>query len=145
MSRFLAVYLILVTGCTGGGSPPGPGQESVDLQRDKTVTSLKAKLVAGMRDYMEGSDTQYDEGDIKRCLEILDAHLVAVAKAADAREGLNCVRHTVTRLNALNKTCDGELIETDQRELICAIIIRAGALRGFNAEDEDVTEAWREW
>jgi hypothetical protein len=36
-------------------------------------------------------------------------------------------------------------VETDRREDICSILIRAGAVLGFNAEDEDVTEEWREW
>jgi hypothetical protein len=46
---------------------------------------------------------------------------------------------------SLNATCEYDLIETDQREDICAFIIRAGALAGFNEADEDVTEEWREW
>lgn len=49
------------------------------------------------------------------------------------------------KLNALNERCDGELIGTDQREYICEIIIRIGYLRGFNDENEDVTEALRDW
>ena len=46
---------------------------------------------------------------------------------------------------SLNATCEYNLIETDPREDICSFIIRAGALAGFNAADEDVTEEWREW
>jgi hypothetical protein len=51
----------------------------------------------------------------------------------------------VTRLNDLNERCNNTLIETDQREDICAFIIRVGYLRGVNAEGEDVMEAWRDW
>ena len=55
------------------------------------------------------------------------------------------MKATVLKLNKLNEKAGYELIETDQREDICKYIIRAGALLGFNGEDEDVTEEWRDW
>ena len=52
---------------------------------------------------------------------------------------------TVLKLNDLNERAGEDLIETDQREDICEYITKADALLGFNTEDEDVTEEWREW
>ena len=60
-------------------------------------------------------------------------------------QGLAVFQSNVLHLNQLNEQCNGELIETDAREDLCAIIIRAGFLRGFNAADEDLTEKWRSW
>ena len=48
-------------------------------------------------------------------------------------------------MNELNHRTGHDLIETDQREEICAFIIKAGAIMGFNAEGQDVTDQWREW
>jgi hypothetical protein len=87
----------------------------------------------------------YREADVRECDKILTGHLRAVESAADRAEALRHVHDTILRLNELNNRCDGQLIETDQREYICAVIIHAGSLCGFNAADEDVTEPWREW
>jgi hypothetical protein len=50
----------------------------------------------------------------------------------------------VPALNELNDRCDGCLIETDQREQLCDILIAAAKNAGLDS-DEDITEAWREW
>jgi hypothetical protein len=112
---------------------------------DETLQAGKASLLAGMRDFMADGEAAYQEEHIADCARILDAYASAVAQAPDAQTSRGAVERAVVALNALNERCDGQLIETDQRELICAFIIHAGALRGFNREDEDVTEEWREW
>jgi hypothetical protein len=112
---------------------------------DATLLSLRTRLLQGMREYMAEGEPSYAESDVRECENILMGHLQAVESAADRAEALRHVHDTVLRLNELNSRCGGELIETDQREDICALIIRAGSLRGFNAEDEDVTEQWRDW
>jgi hypothetical protein len=50
----------------------------------------------------------------------------------------------VPALNELNDRCDGCLIETDQREQLCDILIAAAKNAGLDS-DEDITQAWREW
>lgn len=65
--------------------------------------------------------------------------------AANRAAGLALVRDAVLALNVLNEQCGGELIETDQREDLCEVLLRAGALRGFHYADDDVTEEWRDW
>ncbi|MBZ0235202.1 MAG: hypothetical protein K8M05_22935 [Deltaproteobacteria bacterium] len=98
-----------------------------------------------MRDYMESDEAAYDEADVEECARILSEHATATRSVTDRKDALELVRGTVLRLNKLDERCDGTLIETDQRETICTFIIRTGHLRGFNAENEDVTEPWREW
>jgi hypothetical protein len=118
----------------------------MNMRRDEALLRLKAELLESMREYVADDDEPpYDEAAILRCEELLDEHLRAVAAAESRQHGLDLVRATVKSLNVLNEECGGSLIETDQRELICAFIMRAGAMRGFNRDDEDVTQEWREW
>jgi hypothetical protein len=70
---------------------------------------------------------------------------VAVAAANGRNEALDHVRTAVLDLNALNSAAVDELIETDQREMICEFIMKTCAFHGFSGPDEDVTEEWREW
>jgi hypothetical protein len=47
-------------------------------------------------------------------------------------------------LNGLNEQGEFSLIETDQREALCQLILTAATRAGLDT-DEDVTEEWREW
>lgn len=104
-----------------------------------------ARLTSGMRSYMDGGTASYSENDIDRCRAILISHAQTLEQAKDRAAALELVKATVTRLNRLNQDAGQDLIETDQREEICRFIIQAGAIMGFNSENEDVTEEWREW
>jgi len=121
------------------------------LSEDAMTAEMLEQLLADMRDYMESEAAVYGEVDIEECATIINEHATATRTVTNRTEALELVRGTVLRLNKLNKLnklnerCDGTLIETDQREMICTFIIRTGHLRGFNAENEDVTEPWREW
>lgn len=115
------------------------------MSDDKKLAETLAALVEGMREYMGDGDAAYDANDIAECEAILTEHANVIARVGDREAALEKVRATVLKLNALNERCEGELIETDQREDICAFIIRVGYLRGFNDENEDVTEVWRDW
>jgi hypothetical protein len=104
-----------------------------------------ARLTSGMLTYMDGGKANYSEDDIDRCRDILTSYVNELEKAKERATALELVKSTVLRLNTLNQDAGQDLIETDQREEICAFIIKAGALMGFNSENEDVTEEWREW
>lgn len=73
------------------------------------------------------------------------AYLVELSGAKDMAAAGMVVATTIKKLNALNERCGDELIETGERELLCEFIIRAGALLGYNDEEEDITRQWREW
>lgn len=66
-------------------------------------------------------------------------------KATDRSTGLELVRNAVLAVNELNAPCDHGLIETDEREDLCAVFLRAGALRGLHGAHEDIMVQWREW
>jgi hypothetical protein len=116
----------------------------MDLTTNEELKSLKLTILKGMIDYID-EDTEYTEKHVRKCEKILDKHLDKISKLSDRQSAMKCVKKTVLKLNKLNESAGEELIETDQREGICEFIIKAGSLLGFNSEDEDVTEDWREW
>lgn len=123
-------------GCRGKATPPNVNPALVEMREE---------ILDGMRSYMKDGETPYTEEHVLKCGQVLDAHLVALSSARNDAEAKALVKDTVTRLNELNNDCDGELIETGQREGICTLLTKAGAQHGFNGPDEDVPEEWREW
>lgn len=117
----------------------------MSARADDGLRERKTRLVEGMKEYMRDGDVSYDESHVRRCEAILDAFDAGISGASARDEALAHVRTAVLALNALNDECEGELIETDQREMICELINNATARRGFISADEDVTEEWREW
>lgn len=102
-------------------------------------------LEKSINEYMEIADVEYTSEDVKACMGLLNNHLDKVALSNSEEEGMQLVETTVLALNDLNEKCEYELIETDQREYICEIIIQAGAIMGYNDEFEDITEEWRDF
>lgn len=119
--------------------------KTVKLSANSELQAIEASLIDGMISYMKRAATSYGSDDINRCAQILDDHLAAVQIAKSREEALSIAKATVLKLNQLNEQSGSDLIETDQREQIAALIIKAGALLGFNGEHEDVTEQWRDW
>lgn len=115
------------------------------------LNALKADLLEGMREYMDsaaadGGDAGYSEEDIGKCDSILTAFIEKTRSAGsgNTESAIGIVKETVLSLNVLNESCDHSLIETDQREQICELIIQAAAAAGVGG-GEDITEEWREW
>lgn len=120
-----------------------------EIQTD--LPQLKLELLDGMRTYMhdvlgDGGDPGYTEVDVARCEAILDTFLARMGAIGtdDATSVMAAVKDAVLALNALNESCDHSLIETDQREMICELIIQAAAASGLGS-GEDITEPWRAW
>ncbi|MFC5742337.1 hypothetical protein [Dyella tabacisoli] len=121
----------------------------VDTPSDLAI--LKTEIIDGMRSFMhsckdDDSDAGYTEADIGQCAQIIDSFLQSVASvpAGNQEQMTLAVKQAVLALNVLNARCDHCLIETDQREGLCELIIRACSDAGLDAED-DITEMWREW
>ncbi len=134
----------------------------MSLQSDPHFVSLREDLLREMREFMlyggaeDEEDPEYDpdfavdyeESHILECGGILSAFL-AEMDAAGENPGdaplLACAEKAVLALNGLNARCNGQLIETDQREAICALLLGALSRGGYSGEAADPTEAWREW
>jgi hypothetical protein len=102
-------------------------------------------LKRSMTNYTEAANPSYTQKDIVKCANILTTYLAQLEKTSSKKDGMLVVKSTVLKLNKLNERCDSELIETGEREEIAEIIILAGAAKGYNSKDYDITEEWREW
>lgn len=116
------------------------------------LRDIKERVLEGMLSYMEREEGEddfddYSKEDVDKCASILDRYLSSVLDPSmrGNRDGIMAaVKATVLELNDLNEECEHSLIETDQREDICELIINAASLAGLDGIS-DVTEEWREW
>lgn len=93
----------------------------------------------------DDEDAGYSSDEVDQCDSILINFLSNSSKSDSKDTFIQEVRKTVLALNDLNESVDYSIIETDQREDICEILIYSGFLLGFNKKDEGITEEWREW
>ncbi len=117
----------------------------MNLNENPQISEILVRIKKGMIDYMSFGETSYNEKDVDECLHILHNYLDRASKSKSQEDCMIHVKEAVLALNVLNDKCDYELIETDQREDICEVIILAGNEMGFNTLDEDITEEWRDW
>ena len=122
-------------------------------QRPESLAVIWERLLDGMFSYMKASEDPgfgyacgYALKHIDRCAAITRDFLEtlsALPKGQTAKIVAE-VKRIVVKLNKLNASCDGALIQTDQREDLCRLIQTAANKAGLKA-DEDVTAEWREW
>lgn len=104
-------------------------------------------IAANLRDYMkEDEDCGYEERHVNRLNNILVSYLSALKNISPADDAKikELVKNTVLQINELEEDTDHVMIETDEREDICALINSAAVASGYST-DEDITEEWREW
>lgn len=123
--------------------------------------ALKNDIIKDITEYMkyggaeDENDPGYDAGfeagytldHIDKCDAVLTAFLSSLQEIAVSESEskiMEAVKTVVLALNELNAECDGNMIETDQREQLCELIISAANEAGLKTE-EDITEEWREW
>jgi hypothetical protein len=123
------------------------------------IRSLQRTLTDGMVGYMNAGRSDEDDVDssfeagysqehIDRCNLILESFFGDLSQISGVdrnTEIMEAVKAAVEALNDLNDEAGYSLIETDQRELLCEIIIAAARESGLQTETYDTTEGWREW
>lgn len=126
------------------------------------IQNLKTTLHNGLVSYMEFGaaddkhdpdydpdfDAGYTQDHIDQCMGLLDTFLVTLKNVPPEGKTefiMAAVKNLVLGLNAANESCDGAMIETDQREQLCEIIITAAKEAGLESDEDDITEEWREW
>jgi hypothetical protein len=135
------------------------------MQKDLHVTpellALKQKTIGGMVSYMkfggadDSNDPAYDptfdagytQKHIDSCAKIIDeffASLEGMGERKNEETITAIVKSVVVKLNKLNAKSEGNLLETDQREDLCDLVLCAAKQAGLES-NEDVTEEWREW
>ena len=117
------------------------------------INIKKQALVSNMKNYIDifiedGEEEPYSPSDAEECGLIIDNYIAYLfAQKRTDEEIIAQVETTVKELNMLNEKCDHSLIETDEREQLCAIIIEAARLCDyqFPIDDDDITFEWRDW
>ena len=106
---------------------------------------LECEAITGMLRYLASSrHAQYTKADVKERERMLAMFLEWTLIPRQKEEIVERARELVVSLNELNRRCAGTLIESDQREAICGMIIAASQHAGY-PDAEDFTEEWREW
>lgn len=106
------------------------------------------QIIAKIHDYMDECEgCGYTENDIKQLEEILLSYLSELKNLSvnNDDEIKQVVKKTVLEINELYKSSHYCMIETDEREDICTLMIDAAVAAGYSISDEDITEEWREW
>ncbi|MCU6795069.1 hypothetical protein OB236_23455 [Paenibacillus sp. WQ 127069] len=118
-------------------------QELKALKENKVLHTMRAYITPADEKKEEDFDQPYMMEDVDCCGIILDNFINRLSTCTTKDEIMEGVKSVVGQLNTINGRCDYSLIETDQREDLCAFIIMAVNLAGYQT-DEDVTEEWRE-
>jgi hypothetical protein len=58
---------------------------------------------------------------------------------------MEAVKTGVLGLNHVNDACNGNMIETEQREQRCDLIVVAANEAGLVSHKDGITAEWREW
>lgn len=106
-------------------------------------------ITAGMEEYLEEDEDAslagYTVKDIQSFGSIIREFLKEVEQCGKVKNKILCItKETVLKLNQLNDSCAGMLIETEQREDIVSLILEAIGVAGVEVAD-DITLEWREW
>jgi len=117
----------------------------MNLKENPEIKRISASLKEDMIDYLEDIEDEYTKSDVEKCMNIIDTYLTDISKCNSTENAMLIVKKAVIELNHLNEKCGYALIETDQREDIAEIIILAAQLKGFDNDNIDITEEWREW
>lgn len=139
-----AVLLLVLSGCDRASQAK---KEILPTYSEKPLAPVRARLLDGMVRYMRKvANCGYTQEDIDHCASILDKYQASLASgsAFTKTEIRNAVKKAVLDLNALNNKCGGGLIETDQREYICQLLLASAQAAGIGTK-EDITEEWRDW
>ena len=106
---------------------------------DNIINSVRAYL----EEFEDGEELPYNEETITALSKLLASYTKKEKNAYTEDEILSVSKELVLKLNKLNDSVDGQLIETDQRELICNYILSNAAMKKICKGD--FTEEWRTW
>ena len=104
-----------------------------------TLQSLRTTLVEMQ------THAPFDKSHIDKLTNLLDDYLTELEQVSTKDDALKLVERTVNAINTVNEDANEEMIETMEREDIAEVINYACVLKGYAAEDDDLTEDYRDW
>ncbi len=107
---------------------------------------------ANWRDAFNDGLEQYTEKNVDAAQQILDElidNLIKLGEGASEADKLKLFQDATLSFNELNEELDGELIETGEREDLCALIDEIGMAAGIDPSrygaGDGIASEWREW
>lgn len=120
----------------------------MDVKMTQEIQEKKKYLLHWMYDFIEDDEEPaYLKKDVEEFDEILSSFIKEVAQSphrSDLSWVYSMVEALVKYLNELNLKHAHQLIETHQREDICALIDLVVKHAGHQFQG-DITENWRQW
>jgi hypothetical protein len=98
--------------------------------RPKIAQHWSSSIHAGLRGIMSAAAARVDE-----LIDMYFQKLRALPEGAPTTAILREIETLFAGLGEVNAACDGELLETDERELLVPIVIGAASAAGLNTEE----------
>lgn len=114
------------------------------------IIEKKQYLLHWMLDFIADEDEDepaYHKSDVDECDKIITAFIQTVESSQQKNDIVwlyHQVEILVKQLNTLNAKLEYQLIESHQREDLCALVALVVKQAGHDY-DGDMTEQWREW
>ncbi|MBE6585586.1 MAG: hypothetical protein E7645_03565 [Ruminococcaceae bacterium] len=119
---------------------------------------LTDEVVTPMQEYLklclsDGGEADFSEKHIEKCAELVRTYGKTLSQLSDSQGAardkkiMAAVKKLILALNKLNEKTDYAMLETDERENICALVQDFAVACGLTdiPEDGDVTGEWREF
>lgn len=102
-------------------------------------------IIGKMRGYVAFSiNKEIARKEVRSLKAILTAYLSGISgRKNDKKNLLASLKKAVLQINKLNKQCDNELIETEERDDIGEFLIKSGSYAGYDITDQ--LDMWRDW
>ena len=117
---------------------------NAEICRQRITDVVVEPMLTGIREY---DIDWYTEDDVSALEAILSGYVSALASLTEPSDEqiMDEVRKVVLILNEMNENSAGELIETEEREMLWEVIQKSAEDCGLRDVPDDVTEEWREW
>ncbi len=109
---------------------------------------LMQTLIEPIREYRaEAEIDDFTDEDIDQCKSLIDSYLEALAAMDEPTDEVIMaqVEKLILALNDLDEQTNHCMIETGEREAICALVQESAIAFGLQEYSYDITEDWREW
>src|SRR5215467_2048586 len=124
--------------------------ENLRINRlDQVLAEAKPRIAQHWSFFMEAGLSGFTPTTVARVDELIDTYFERLKALPDGASRTAILREIETlfrRLDEVNASCDGALLETDERELLVPIIIEAASAAGLSVgefEHNDPTLEFR--
>ena len=105
---------------------------------DHILAEARPRIAKHWSFFIEAGLRGFTPTAVARVDELVDTYFEKLKALPDGAPTTAILREIETlfrRLDEVNASCDGALLETDERELLVPIIIEAASAAGLNAEE----------